>query len=688
MLDPEAIATGIEKLRGVRAKNKSLLALYIFSSFSGVETMFLSTSKSRKSSALLSAGVAAILASGCGLSLANASVTTLTWDPAASSTSGTNGSGNWNSTGSYWYNGTTNQAWTNGDAAYFGTGTGGSGNYTVTVGSSGYSPASLTSTNSGNTYVLTGGAISTSGALIANGNLTLQSITLTDTNTNNTNSAGSGSTAMSQASGATLVVGNGANLDTSYIGAGVSDTGTIDVNSGGYLGGAGGSGRIQINFGPNATGSAFNVNGGTVSLTGTSAEVWLSDAPNPTTSVGGAFTVGAGGTGGTVNVTGFNTAGTGTGTGNQTGTLNVDSGTVKTQFISANSAGATTILNVNGGTVTSTNTASITSNSGATTIVNLNGGILSVHAITESGSTTAATGTTTVNFNGGTLQENNASVGIVANAGGSNSLYTPKDLNVLAGGAVVDTNGYSPVIYNPLLTGTAAGTTDGGLTVENSNPTKGGVSINGTTGALTITGGQLTITGANTYTGATVVNSDAALQLEDHTASNPNGGVTGVATIAKTSMLQIDSGAALILNPDGVGTQISVGGLNLQGGILSFGFDGASVQNLLVGTAAAVSGTNIINMADISGGKTAVPAGTYTLIADAAGGLTGTFEFGNGSTTGTLVVGTNTYTGTLNDSSTAVTLTVSAVPEPAPLALLALGGLALLAASRRRRFTA
>lgn len=649
--------------------------------------MFSFTSQSRKSIGILAAGAAALLATGLGLSSATAA--SLTWDPGQSASGGTNGSGNWNSSGTYWYNGTTNQAWANGNGAVFGTGTGGSGTYTVTVGSSGYSTSTLSTTSSGNTYTLTGGSIDTgTAALLANGSLTLQNITVTVGNTGNANSSPTG---ISQASGATLVVGNGAFLKTSYIAAGNelvgnttgNATGTIDVNSGGYLGGAATGGRIQINFSPYASGSAFNVNGGTVSLTGGSAEAWLSDAPNPTTSVMGTFTVGAGGTGGTVKVTGFNTAGTGTGTGTQTGTLNVDSGTVRTDSIDANSAGATTILNVNGGTVTATNTASVETGTGGATIVNLNGGTLSVHAITESGTTTAATGTTTVNFNGGTLQEYNASVGLFANAGGSTTLYTPTALNVMAGGAVVDTNGYSPVIYNPLLTGTAAGTTDGGLTVENSDPSRGGVSISSATGALTITGGQLTITGANTYTGPTVINSDSALQLEDHTAANPNGGVTGVATIADTSLLQIDSGGALVLNPDGVGTQISVGGLNLQGGIISLGFDGSSVQNLLVGSKAAISGTNIINLVDLSNGKTAVPTGTYTLIADAAGGLTGTFEFSNGTDTGTLTVGSNTYTGTLNNTATAETVTVSAVPEPTAVALLALGGLALLI--RRRK---
>ena len=653
--------------------------------------MFVFASQSRKSIAILSAGAAALLLTGLGVSSATAA--SLTWDPGQSASGGTNGSGNWNSSGTYWYNGTTNQAWANANGAVFGTGTGGSGSYTVTVGSSGYSPSSLTTTNSGNTYVLTGGALTTSGQLAVNGNLTLQNITLTDTSTNNTNSSATG---MSQASGATLVVGNGAKLDTLFIGAGVSAPGTVDVNSGGYLGGSTasthGGARIQINYGPNASGSALNVNGGTVSMVGSNAVAWLCDAPSTTTGpVTGAFTLGVDNTGGTVSVGGFNTSGTAPSTStsfSQLGTLNVDSGTLTTQYISSNAAGATTVLNVNGGTVTATNTGSVTSNSGGTTIVNLNAGTLSVHAITESGSTTAPTGSTTVNFNGGTLQENNASVGIIANAGGSSSLYTPTNLNVLAGGAIVDTNGYSPVIYNPLLTGTAAGTTDGGLTVENSDPSRGGVSINSTSGVLTITGGLLGITGTNTYTGPTVINSDSALQLQVHTGATgtTNGGANGVATIPDTSLLQIDSGGALVLIPDGVGTTISVGGLNLQSGIISLGFDGGLVQNLLVGSKAAVSGTNIINLSDISNGKTAVPTGTYPLIADTAGGLTGTFQFGNGSDTATLSVGSNTYTGTLNNTDTAETLTVSAVPEPTAVALLALGGLGLLI--RRRKASA
>lgn len=597
-------------------------------------------SKSRKSIGIISAGAAAALLL-TGLGVSNVTADTLNWNPAGTPGTSSVGSGTWDTgTTADWYDATTSaqSTWAAGDSAVFGMATTGTGSYTATLGSS--ISATNVNTNPGNafagTLTLIGNGTSTNsysitasgtvhfggdagdGGTVPVGVVNLQNVIFNAT---------SGASANDEVWGSTLNVGDkvgsvsyGATYNApTYLDIGGANVAAVDVNNGGLLN-VGGYIRIG---GDNGAGSA---NGSVLSVN----------------------------TGGAVDVTASG------------GYILLDNGHA--------TANTKSTLNMNGGTL-SANLLYTPYNSSTpeTGILNLNGGILSTQHVSEQ------TGSTTViNFNGGTLQAL-ASIGLIGNPG---SNYTvPTNLNVMAGGVVIDTNGYQPVIYNPLLNGTG-GAADGGLTVENNDPSRGGISINNSTGALTITGGLLTITGANTYTGSTVINSDSALQLEEHTATSPNGGVTGLATIAKTSLLQIDSGGALVLNPDGVGTQISVGGLNLQGGIISFGFDGGSFQSLLAGTKASVSGTNIVNLTALT--TAAVPTGTYTLIADSVGGLTGTFEFGNGSDTGTLTVGSNTYTGTLNNSATAETLTVSAVPEPTAVALLAVGALGLLLIRRRK----
>lgn len=601
--------------------------------------MFTFTSKSRQGMAVVSAGAAAALLL-TGLGVSNATADNLNWNPAGTPGTSSSGSGTWDTgTTSDWYdtNTSSQSTWAAGDSAVFGMATTGTGSYTATLGSS--ISATNVNTNPANafagTLTLIGNGTSTSsysitasgtvhfggdagnGGTVPVGVVNLQNVIFNST---------SGSPG-DEVWGSTLNVGDtvgsasyGATYNaTTYLDIGGANVAAVNVNKGGLLN-VGSYIRIGGDNGAgSANGSVLNVN-----------------------------------TGGAVNVTANG------------GYILLDNG-----HLTANSKGT---LNMNGGTLSANFLYTPDSNSTLETgILNLNGGILSTQHISEQ------TGSTTiVNFNGGTLHAL-ASIGLIGNPG---STYTvPANLNVMAGGAIIDTNGYQPAIYNPLLTGTPKGTPDGGLTVENSDPTRGGISI-ASNGALTITGGLLTITGANTYTGPTVINSDAVLQLEDHTASSPNGGVTGVATIADTSLLQINSGGALVLNPDGVGTQISVGGLTMNGGIISLGLDGSSFQNLLVGTAASISGTNIINLTVLA--STAVPTGTYTLIADAAGGLSGTFEFGNGSTTGTLTVGSNTYMGTLHDSANALTLSVSAVPEPTAVALLAIGAMGLLLIRRRK----
>ncbi len=626
------------------------------------------TSQSRRRIAILSAGAAALLLTGLGVSSAAATttITTLNWDPGLTGT-GSNGTGTWDTATPNWSNGTSDVVWNSADAAGFTTA--GSGTYTVSV-ANGITAVGMTvgSTTAKNNYTFQGAGsgsytLTDSGIFVVKGGtVTLQNITIDNTAHNNNNPTG-----ISEAYTAALNIGSGGYLKGQQIAAGLGAApGVINVNSGGTLSE---SSRIQINYGGGqATGNALNVNGGSVIISGSGAIAFLNDS----NLAGSAseMNVGAGGTGGTVTANQISTGGSGSG---QTGTLNVDSGTV-------------TATDVNYGSIT----AGSSGNSHlVSTIVNLNGGVLSVHDITESlnGTTsTAVPNTTIVNFNGGTLREYDASVGLIANPGGSGEYtYTPTSLNVMAGGAVIDTNGFSTAIYNPLLNGTGGGV-DGGLKVVNSDP--------GRTGGP----GSLSLTGANTYTGPTEITTGAELVLLGHTSTSAAGGFNGLATIANTNLLQIDSGGTLNIAADympgpqsgnpatsaaTVQQQINVGGLNLQGGTIGFGFYGSTVQEILAGTVASVSGTNIINLSDLSGGTAAVPTGTYTLISDAAGGLTGTFEFANGLTTGTMTVGSNTYTGTLNDSATAVTLTV-AVPEPTTVALLAVSALGLLLIRRRK----
>ena len=155
----------------------------------------------------------------------------------------------------------------------------------------------------------------------------------------------------------------------------------------------------------------------------------------------------------------------------------------------------------------------------------------------------------------------------------------------------------------------------------------GGVN-GGTGGSLTVAGGvQLTLTGNNTYTGATIV-SDARTLLEvDGFILNSSGvTVNAGASLSGTggvSNIQINSGGFLLPgntnNP--TGTLTSSGNLAFQSGALYV---------VTVSTAAA-SSVNVNGRASLAGTVQAVfalgggnPAHSYTIL-HATSGLDGTF---------------------------------------------------------------
>ena len=159
------------------------------------------------------------------------------------------------------------------------------------------------------------------------------------------------------------------------------------------------------------------------------------------------------------------------------GTLTVSGGS----FIGAGSAAGGTILGLNSGAlwtstlnVSGTGSATFTKlqMSAGTTIVNLDGGTLTANEIVDvDNSGVTGNSNTTFHFNGGTLTAGAGAV--TAFMSGLTNAY------VKSGGALIDTAGANITIGQALL----AGTPSGGLTKSGS--------------------GTLTLTGANTYTGDT-----------------------------------------------------------------------------------------------------------------------------------------------------------------------------------------
>ena len=244
------------------------------------------------------------------------------------------------------------------------------------------------------------------------------------------------------------------------------------------------------------------------------------------------------------------------------GTFTLNSGTWTNigSFISImyGSSATGSVLNVNGGFI-SAPTIQLGQNSGTSTL-NLNGGIVQVDTINSTNSPASV-----LNFNGGALRANSTQGNFISLGG------TAYKLNVLAGGAVIDTNGYNTTVTAPFLTGT---TNDGGLTK---------------TGA-----GTLTLSASSTYTGPTLI-STGTLQLTGrlgNTAVTVAPGATLVlaGTTAIGGSITVATGATLVVTGTAaVGGSVVVANgatLDLTAGELSTGsltLSGTSVLKMALG---------------------------------------------------------------------------------------------------------
>jgi autotransporter-associated beta strand protein len=167
---------------------------------------------------------------------------------------------------------------------------------------------------------------------------------------------------------------------------------------------------------------------------------------------------------------------------------------------------------------------------------NLNGGTLAVQKVQDT--TYGGNQTATFDFNGGTLKS------LASDPTGSQfiPLLTGFTVNVEAGGAVINTNGFNDTIAAVLAHG--GGTPDGGLTLSDT----------------AVTPGTLTLTGTNTYTGATTINTGATLQL--------GNGATGEDGTIVTSSGITDDGT-LVFNR--FGAPSSPVAINGTGGVVKIG---------------------------------------------------------------------------------------------------------------------
>lgn len=193
--------------------------------------------------------------------------------------------------------------------------------------------------------------------------------------------------------------------------------------------------------------------------------------------------------------------------------------------------------------------------------------------------------------------------------------------------------------------------------------------------------GTLTLSGSNSYAGATAI-SNGILKLQGGSLANTAIAVTGSGTLAvqPASTTAISAGntataaAGATLNLGGRIFDMTDGFVStfnlvqedtfagnaltiVTGATLMFNLGTAGTDLLAVTKAAAVSGT--VNVTIDTSGAGSLPPGTYNLITAASGLDGGTWQFTDGGTSQEVTIGANTYDLTLNASATAVSVTVS-----------------------------
>jgi uncharacterized protein with beta-barrel porin domain len=308
-------------------------------------------------------------------------------------------------------------------------------------------------------------------------------------------------------------------------------------------------------------------------------------------------------TGGFTNFNALTTAGNATITNNAGGT---------TQFLDTSTAGSATITNVVNGITQFFNASSASS-----AAINNNGGLTQFN-----NSSTAGTAVITTNSGGGVFFVGTSSGGqatLITNTGGAFDISGLTSAGTTAGSIAGAGNYFLgskmlTVGGNNLSTTVSGVISDGGLS--------GGVG-----GALTKVGtGTLTLSGINTYTGATTVNGgmlivDGSIAASSLTTVNAGATLAGIGTVGSTAI------AGGTLAP-GSAAGSAFGPLAVQGNL---SFTAASTYMIQVSPANAGS-TNVTGTATLGGAtvNAVFLPGSYVnrqyTILNATGGVSGTFN--------------------------------------------------------------
>ena len=452
-----------------------------------------------------------------------------------------------------------------------------------------------------------------------------------------------------------------ASISTSSTGVFTQSGGTI---AGTHLSFTQASSGTSTLAGSNTFAGAVAVQNGTLDFTTSSATSTAAQSLGESAS---AITLGGSGTSGTLQYTGTGAAtlakgitSAGSGVGGTADTIqNAGSGLLT---LSGGLAKNGTTLTLNGG-ANGINVTGVISGSGANSDLDITGGVTTLSTLgTYNGPTWIYGGGDLVNgVSGGALP-----------TGTSIDIGTAGSGGVSAGGAssagTFDLDGNSQSVAGLNTEGTGSYTSDIVTNNGSSSPatltvtgggTFAGVIQNGSSAtALTVSGGTLTLSGANTYTGGTTISS-GTLQITGSTASTGTVAVSSGATLSGTGST-------------GVVTVSGGGNVNLQDSAI----DHLTVAGLTTGGSPA--STLLFDLQTMSGATTVdsiIDSGNLTLNSSTTiniGNLTGTTSLINGTYTLIAVTGTTTINGTLSGDLT-LTGTALALASNQTLSLIEVG---------------